>query len=332
MVSAENIFWIFEKFGLVNLQRFQSSIRNRFQSVYVSLNFFLLVGFASSESYNVISRTTRYFPEFVQTLVENSWLWLILYILHFLQTSRQRLIDLLEQKSRFSQADRQVIQTCHRQAKRLCQTLFVLGICALYEGLVEAVLPISQSELQIRRNVYRNQAHPERRLPNNIRIPFLDESESWAYEMIFVWQCHIIMLMLLTISPLIMIIVFCNSVFYALILYILVTSFSQISSLRYFKFLSIFLALIMEFYLVCNSSEAADDGSIMLVKAIKYSRWDKCTSQTRRDLCILLRRAQRPNHLKFNKGVIVLSRPLFLQSIKIAFSFVNCFRSFMNKN
>ncbi|CAA2977304.1 Hypothetical predicted protein, partial [Olea europaea subsp. europaea] len=51
------------------------------------------------------------------------------------------------------------------------------------------LISVSESELEIRRHVYRN-AHPGRRHGLNVRIIFIDESESWYYEAMLVFQFY----------------------------------------------------------------------------------------------------------------------------------------------
>ncbi|KAL1459666.1 hypothetical protein WDU94_011623 [Cyamophila willieti] len=196
---------------------------------------------------------------------------------------------------------------------------------ALFVTVLESLIPIVKDELDIRRYVYRIR-YPERRLPYNTRIPFIDESESWAYEIIYVFQLYVLVYFTQDISSLIMAIVVTNIILYSLCLYQLVVSTTHMSPLRYFKFAAEFLSFLVEFFIICNSSEVADDCSIMIVYAIKNSNWEKCSNQTKRDLCVILRRAQKPNHARFHRGALVVSRVLFMKVIRTAYSFVNFMR------
>ncbi|KAL1453140.1 hypothetical protein WDU94_007310 [Cyamophila willieti] len=197
---------------------------------------------------------------------------------------------------------------------------------AIIGSVLESIIPISKSELDIRRNVYRTK-HPEHRLPYNLRIPFIDETESWAYEIVYVYQLYIIIYFTEVISPFMFALVISNIEYIVLCLYQMVASSDNISLLRYLKFVGVFFVVLLEFFLICcNSSEVADDCNEMMVNAIKQCRWEMCSDQTRRELCMILRRVQRPNHLKFNEGMIILSRFLFLKVVKLAYSFVNFMR------
>ncbi|KAL1454075.1 hypothetical protein WDU94_010362 [Cyamophila willieti] len=194
-------------------------------------------------------------------------------------------------------------------------------------NVLESIIPISKSELDIRRNIYRTK-HPERRLPYNMRVPFIDETESWAYEIIYLYQCvcHFFQA-IRTITPVSSALVLANFVFIVLCVYQMVASSTNMSLLRYLKFVGVFFAVMLEFFLICcNSSEVANECNEIMVNAIKDCNWEKCTNQTKRDLCILLRRVQRSNHFKYNHGMLVLSRLLFLKVVKLAYSFVNFMR------
>uniref|UniRef100_A0A8D8X4L1 Uncharacterized protein n=2 Tax=Cacopsylla melanoneura TaxID=428564 RepID=A0A8D8X4L1_9HEMI len=128
------------------------------------------------------------------------------------------------------------------------------------------------------------------------------------------------------ISHMVIAVIISNMVLNSLCLSQLVVTSTHMSPFRYFEFAAEFASLLLEFFIVCNSSEMLDDCSIMVVNAIKYSNWHKCSSRTRRDVCVMLRRAQRPNHAKFHQGALVISRQLFMKVLKTVYSFVNFMR------
>ncbi|KAL1456116.1 hypothetical protein WDU94_000868 [Cyamophila willieti] len=249
---------------------------------------------------------------------------------------------------------------------------------------VQSIIPLPQSEMDIRRHVYRTK-HSERRLPFDVRFPFIDETESWAYEILFVYHLYILtyfsvcaasilnimpvpmihlrgqyeilckyinligeehrdaagnaiyyknikenhydLLFSRIISPLIMLIVFLNNLMFVLCLYQLVMDSSNLSPIRYYSMTGNFIALMVASFSFCNTSEITDDCNIMMVNAIKCSSWHKATNQTRRYLCIILRRVQLSNHLSFYEGMIILSRYLFLRVVRVGYSFVNFMKS-----
>ncbi|KAL1456979.1 hypothetical protein WDU94_001659 [Cyamophila willieti] len=129
------------------------------------------------------------------------------------------------------------------------------------------------------------------------------------------------------ISPIILALVFGNNVVFILCLSQLVASSTHLPPLRYFKFAAVFFAVMLEFFVFCNSSEEADNCNELIVNAIKQSSWAKCTIWTRRYLCIMLRRVQTPNHLRFHQGTVVWSRIFFLKVVKVVYTFVNFMRT-----
>ncbi|KAI5748102.1 hypothetical protein M8J77_021883 [Diaphorina citri] len=89
------------------------------------------------------------------------------------------------------------------------------------------------------------------------------------------------------------------------------------------KFFGGFIAYVVQSFFWCHCSELLDDCNIMICRAIRNSQWVKCDCDTRKDVCMLLRRAQRSNYLRFSQGTITLCRKHFLAIMKIAYSFVN---------
>ncbi|KAL1454346.1 hypothetical protein WDU94_010615 [Cyamophila willieti] len=91
----------------------------------------------------------------------------------------------------FSKAHTQVTEKCYREAKQMYVSIFAVVSLVNVGILSQSIIPMPQSELDIRRDVYRTK-HVERRLPCDVRIPFIDESVSWAYEIVFVYQLYML--------------------------------------------------------------------------------------------------------------------------------------------
>ncbi|KAL1451956.1 hypothetical protein WDU94_006281 [Cyamophila willieti] len=199
----------------------------------------------------------------------------------------------------------------------------------LLSSVGATIIPLSSDEVDIRRYVYRTK-HPERRHPSTIRVPFIDESESWYYEIIYFFELYCLTYFTVLITNMIVVYIFANNVFIALCLYQLVASSIQLSPIRYLKFFAFFFGIMLEFFLICNSSEHADDCNPMVRNAIKYSSWENSTTQTKRTLCMMLRRVQKSNHARFHQGAIVLSRLSFHKVVKVAYTFVNFIRTCKN--
>lgn len=100
----------------------------------------------------------------------------------------------------------------------------------------------------------------------------------------------------------------------------------ELSRMRFVKLIIEFITVLVGYFLLLNISEISDDCNGLLRKAMADSAWTRCSYRTRKDFCMLLRRVQRPHHLKFYNGAIVLSRVFFLKNLKVAYSFLNYMR------
>ncbi|KAL1465386.1 hypothetical protein WDU94_004964 [Cyamophila willieti] len=115
-----------------------------------------------------------------------------------------------------------------------------------------------------------------------------------------------------------------NNMFVVLTLYQLtVTDPTSVGKVRLYKLLLELIGVLYGYYYLCHCSEALDDAQRRVTIAVASSHWFKCSSATRRKVCMLLMRTQKPNHLKFHQGIIVLSRAYFWSVAKLSYSFVN---------
>uniref|UniRef100_A0A8D8TPK1 Uncharacterized protein n=1 Tax=Cacopsylla melanoneura TaxID=428564 RepID=A0A8D8TPK1_9HEMI len=121
-----------------------------------------------------------------------------------------------------------------------------------------------------------------------------------------------------------------NSTCLCFCLYQLTVDTSSLSYLQLYKFVAELSAVALEYYYLCHCSEKLDDCHIKLQRSIEHSLWYRCSRSTRKNLIMFLRYVQRPNHMKFNQGAIVLSRVFFLSVMKYSYSFVNALK-LMNK-
>uniref|UniRef100_A0A8D9B3T3 Uncharacterized protein n=1 Tax=Cacopsylla melanoneura TaxID=428564 RepID=A0A8D9B3T3_9HEMI len=189
IISVKHIVTIQELFGMVNFKRSPSDRRNHLQSLYVWFQNCLLLIFTLGQSFSVITRAPRYYPEVVQTFLENFIMFIFLYVVYNLNTNHKQFYSLCKIPDKFSKADEGIVQKYNLRNNQYCVGIFVVMFGALLGSVCETILPISSGELDIRRHVYRTK-HPERRHPSVIRIPFIDESESWAYGIIYLLELY----------------------------------------------------------------------------------------------------------------------------------------------
>lgn len=129
--------------------------------------------------------------------------------------------------------------------------------------------------------------------------------------------------MIQSIGPYVLLFTFCCTFILSLNLYQIMTLDLEVSKVRTIKLLCEFTTALVGYFMIVNISEISDDCNGLLRRALNGSAWDQCPYRTQRDICMLLRRLQRPNHLSFHEGALVLSRAFYLKNLKIAYSFMN---------
>ncbi|XP_026685350.1 uncharacterized protein LOC113470827 [Diaphorina citri] len=191
--------------------------------------------------------------------------------------------------------------------------------------VLQTVIPLSSEEIELQANIYKNK-HPGRIVMSTLRIPFIDETESWYYEAIMLCELYGGFFMQILLTPIVLPLVVFTNLAFSICLYQLTDTSSSLSKVRKCKFLFEIITLTLQYFFLNNSSEIMDDCNAMVCRSINSSHWQHCTLDTKRGLMSLLRICQRPNHLEFYGGVIIPSRDFFLKVIKIAYSFVNFIR------
>lgn len=99
------------------------------------------------------------------------------------------------------------------------------------------------------------------------------------------------------------------------------------------KYVAELVAISFGTYYFCHCSEILDDCNTRLRKSLMRSDWHRCAPSVRRNVYLILLRAQRPNHLKLYHNSLVISKRYFLQLLKLAYkalSFVYSTRTRLN--
>ncbi|KAL1452906.1 hypothetical protein WDU94_007091 [Cyamophila willieti] len=188
---------------------------------------------------------------------------------------------------------------------------------------MDALAPLTQEELEIRREVFRTK-NPERRHMVNVYFYIVDESESWYYEFIWLFLCYFALKLNDLMSPVVFMIVIGANLTFSLCLYEL--TLNTISKTRLFKFFVYLVGMGVQYFTFCDCSELVDTYQDMFRLSILQSDWHSISTQSRRDLCIVLAQLQRPCHFRFYNGFFVVSRAFFLKVVKTAYTFVNFMR------
>lgn len=191
MVSLNHICVLFQYVGAINFHRFSSVWKNKLQSVYVFLNAAVMSAFVLSHLLSTFTRAIRYRPEFIQALVEDCLNILLMFGIFYFQLTYRKLNNLTDfTEVSFSKAYPNIYNKCMSESHAVLKHFCIFVLVALSGSILETMLSISETELEIRRYVYRTK-HPERRLPYNVRVPFLDETETCWYEILYATSVYI---------------------------------------------------------------------------------------------------------------------------------------------
>ncbi|KAL1461596.1 hypothetical protein WDU94_013476 [Cyamophila willieti] len=181
-----------EKFGVINLHRYEHPWQDRLQQVYVFCQTIMFLIHFAYHFFNTFTRATRYLPEFFQTFLEDCIMFFDVYFVYLVRTFKAQMthiVNFIEKD--FSQADSEIISKCYRQSKLIYLSFMGVIVLAFSGAFLESMLPLTKAELKIRTEIYRT-AHPERRLPFPLRVPYVDETESWSYEILYGIDIYII--------------------------------------------------------------------------------------------------------------------------------------------
>lgn len=88
-------------------------------------------------------------------------------------------------------ADPQYRRQCTLFTVRAFYIFMGINLCALTSAIMESLVPLSKSELELRRNIYRT-LHPHRRHSAIVYFVLIDESTSPWYEIIYAITVYLI--------------------------------------------------------------------------------------------------------------------------------------------
>lgn len=147
----------------------------------------------------------------------------------------------------------------------------------------------------------------------NFDLPFLTFSKKFQFQMnSILWE----MTMAFFLS---------NTAMISLCLYQMVNA-TSLPPLRLTRFIMEYVGVLLQYFVICNSSDTLDNCHGLLCRAVNTCHWETCTPRTRRDICLLLSRVQKSNHVTFFGAFVILRRFLFLRVLRLSFSFVNFMR------
>lgn len=168
------------KFFLLNIYQYL---------VHLSMILQLLLHFLST-----ILRSSRNFSEFSQFIMQDVLYFMLYWVLIFYTRRIPQLKELDRLLGGLSRADENVVKKCIKKTKLF---IFINSFWTIFfysASVLEALVPMSAEYNEMRRIVYRVE-NPQRRLPTNIYLPFVDESRSYYYELFFVFQIYVLVIL-----------------------------------------------------------------------------------------------------------------------------------------
>lgn len=170
-----------EAFAMIDYKKSEPAWKHKSQIIHVYL-FNTLTGiFAFAHLLSTVTRSIRYIPELCQVLFEDALILTNFFIRLLFRQQREQLKFLIDyMENSFSTADKGIIRKCHQKQYITYVIIFSILFTGILSDFLEVLLPISEEEHEIRQKVYRTE-HPERRLPFNVKFPFIDETADSNY-------------------------------------------------------------------------------------------------------------------------------------------------------
>ncbi|KAL1450061.1 hypothetical protein WDU94_002518 [Cyamophila willieti] len=85
-----------------------------------------------------------------------------------------------------------------------------------------------------------------------------------------------------------------------------------------------FILILSCFYFLCILSEILEWMNCRIRRSIYQSQWYRMAPEAQRMMVMFLRRTQRPHYVRILHGMIVLGNVVFVRTLKMIFSFVQC--------
>ncbi|KAI5722776.1 hypothetical protein M8J76_013331 [Diaphorina citri] len=182
---------ILEKLGLSNF----SGSSDKFQYVYMTIQYTIICTFLICHAWSTCTRATRYLPEFYQTFLEDIAVDLMVVQLLCFNLQYEKITELTNLMENSCTVNSEVRKG--RAKTKKVMVLFFLFVSLSMSGLVvQTLAPLNSEELEIQAHVYRTK-HPERILMSNLNVPFIDETESYYYEAITVYELYLAFLFII---------------------------------------------------------------------------------------------------------------------------------------
>ncbi|KAI5732540.1 hypothetical protein M8J76_001478 [Diaphorina citri] len=183
-------FTTLHRIGFINMKDYDCERKNKLHGIYVMIQHCILLSVICAHFLSMVTRAKRYLPELLQVVIEHT-IAVSFYVVVFYANLKVPTLHVIQDYADniFSKADMKIVRKWNRRGKMAYFIIFVLCVGVVIANILEAIIPLSEKEVEIRRKVYQN-SHPEKRHPLTVWLIFFDESVGWNYIAIFIWQLY----------------------------------------------------------------------------------------------------------------------------------------------
>lgn len=194
-MSLKYLIRVVELIGLCHLRSDKNHPTWRVKSHrgYVYCMHTLCIVFLTLEALSIILRAVRYLPELFIKILEETLL-LSTYLTAFFFYSLQReillhMVDFLD--VHFEKFPPRYLKKCQDYTWRWFWLFSIIIAFMTLLTVARALLPLPAEVMMERRTVYPTK-YPDKRHPVDVYLYFIDESESWYYEVIFIYISYLL--------------------------------------------------------------------------------------------------------------------------------------------
>lgn len=185
---------ILEIIGHTNKVKFNLEWQNKLKLGYFILFHWFAASSCLSHLISTFTRSIRFVDEFLHRLFEDFAFNLFYFdcnIFIFRYDEVQAMVKYME--TSFSMSNEKIVQKCNKKGKTTLLLFLIIGAVATSGSILETFFRSTEEEMDMIRYVY-HRKHPERLLQTNFYVPFVDDSESPYYEIIWITELLMISL------------------------------------------------------------------------------------------------------------------------------------------
>lgn len=182
---------ILEILGVINFHRFKTKRRDLLQEVYCYFVTLVTLFHVVTHFINTTTRAVNYLPEFFQRILEDFVIITVQFQFYLVRRKHAQLRELESfMENTFSRRNPAIVRRCNQTLRIFFCIFIIISALAFIGSFLEAFSALSEQDLHFRKSVYKTK-YPERKLPFEIRIPYIDESEPLYYYMIILYQLYL---------------------------------------------------------------------------------------------------------------------------------------------